>query len=310
MFASKPPQSLCTSVTWSSAVDLVAGCANGTIAVWDLARCLQDGSKTSPYLVHQLHEGFILCMTICLPRYPYLLMTAATDGFYRLCDLRNPDFDTVESQRQRSYAHAFDYCHQLEGAIAPDNHDVANIMQIRRFYAELIMATCDSRVLAVACGRAHPCTLLGCADGSVLAFNPVPGIMRDKKSIEKWETFWFKHEWIPETGIGSLAGMADGEEARSADIEGDGPTSLSPREPHSGISRITEAFEPRKRGAKKPGAKKISKDFDEANVRRWETIYEEPSAITQLEWNPSPRCGGWAAAGMGSGLLRVEDLAI
>ena len=40
------------------------------------------------------------------------------------------------------------------------------------------------------------------------------------------------------------------------------------------------------------------------------TIYEEEQAITCLAWCPAVECGGWAAAGMGSGLLRVEDIAI
>ena len=40
------------------------------------------------------------------------------------------------------------------------------------------------------------------------------------------------------------------------------------------------------------------------------TIYEEEQAIPCLAWCPAVECGGWAAAGMGSGLLRVEDIAI
>ncbi len=40
------------------------------------------------------------------------------------------------------------------------------------------------------------------------------------------------------------------------------------------------------------------------------TVYEEASAVTALAWNPNLHVGGWAAAGMGSGLVRIEDLAI
>jgi transcription factor C subunit 6 len=40
------------------------------------------------------------------------------------------------------------------------------------------------------------------------------------------------------------------------------------------------------------------------------SIYEEKSAITALSWNPNLRFGTWAVAGMGSGLLRVEDIGI
>lgn len=40
------------------------------------------------------------------------------------------------------------------------------------------------------------------------------------------------------------------------------------------------------------------------------TVHEEESAVTQACWNQNLSCGGWAAVGMGSGLVRVEDLAI
>jgi transcription factor C subunit 6 len=40
------------------------------------------------------------------------------------------------------------------------------------------------------------------------------------------------------------------------------------------------------------------------------TIFEERSAVTQVCWNPNILFGGVAAAAMGSGLVRVEDLAI
>lgn len=40
------------------------------------------------------------------------------------------------------------------------------------------------------------------------------------------------------------------------------------------------------------------------------TIYEEQTAITAVAWNPNLPCGGWAAAGMGSGLVRVKGLAL
>ena len=40
------------------------------------------------------------------------------------------------------------------------------------------------------------------------------------------------------------------------------------------------------------------------------TIHEQETGVSQVVWNPNLRCGGWAAAGMGSGLLRVENLAV
>ncbi|KAF2097231.1 hypothetical protein NA57DRAFT_77486 [Rhizodiscina lignyota] len=46
------------------------------------------------------------------------------------------------------------------------------------------------------------------------------------------------------------------------------------------------------------------------NTRQYHTIYEEATAICGVAWNPNLKYGGWAAAGTGTGLVRVEDIAI
>lgn len=40
------------------------------------------------------------------------------------------------------------------------------------------------------------------------------------------------------------------------------------------------------------------------------TVREEEEGVTQIEWNPNLLCGGWVAVGWGSGLVRVQDLAL
>lgn len=40
------------------------------------------------------------------------------------------------------------------------------------------------------------------------------------------------------------------------------------------------------------------------------TVREEEEGVTQIEWNPNLACGGWVAVGWGSGLVRVQDLAL
>lgn len=40
------------------------------------------------------------------------------------------------------------------------------------------------------------------------------------------------------------------------------------------------------------------------------TIYDEQQHVIATNWNPNQHCAGWAAAGLGSGLVRVEDLAM
>lgn len=40
------------------------------------------------------------------------------------------------------------------------------------------------------------------------------------------------------------------------------------------------------------------------------TIFEEETNVTSVAWNPNQVCAGWASAGMGCGLVRVEDVAL
>lgn len=40
------------------------------------------------------------------------------------------------------------------------------------------------------------------------------------------------------------------------------------------------------------------------------TVREEEEGVTQIDWNPNLVCGGWVAVGWGSGLVRVQDLAL
>lgn len=73
------------------------------------------------------------------------------------------------------------------------------------------------------------------------------------------------------------------------------------------LVRILEGYK-----ASQPGIQHsvTSKKQKNPEVGKGLTIYEEPSAITALGWNPNVKFGTWAVAGMGDGLLRVEDVGI
>ena len=69
-----------------------------------------------------------------------------------------------------------------------------------------------------------------------------------------------------------------------------------------GISRITEGY--------KVETSNVTLSTKKASEGSFVTIYERETAVTQVCWNPNLQCGGWVAAGMASGLVRVEDLAV
>nr|GFD59361.1 hypothetical protein [Tanacetum cinerariifolium] len=41
-FEAKPPNTVCSALTWLSSTRLAVGCANGCVAIWDIAESLQS----------------------------------------------------------------------------------------------------------------------------------------------------------------------------------------------------------------------------------------------------------------------------
>ena len=73
------------------------------------------------------------------------------------------------------------------------------------------------------------------------------------------------------------------------------------------LVRITEGYKAIQQGITLSAA---SKKKVHSEIGRSISVFEKQSAITALAWNPNLKYGTWAVAGMGSGLLRVEDVGI
>jgi transcription factor C subunit 6 len=137
-----------------------------------------------------------------------------------------------------------------------------------------------------------------------------------------FQQFWFVHEWrkgTPEqeaeeapTGRDKDEGTAVAADPTATGLPEHPPTPTSPEQLHRrlvakrGLSRFVEGFRAEKTsvtpraGETQPNSK---------HGMSYTTIYEEKTAITALAWNPNVHVGGWAAAGMADGLLRIEDIA-
>jgi transcription factor C subunit 6 len=202
----------------------------------------------------------------------------------------------------------------------PDEHYMLKHNPIRRFYHNLYSMRAESSITRVASSPVHPSVLIGGADGRVEASNPVGRITNYK--IIPWQQTWFAHEWrgpvdrlevklsaedteMDEGGpVGEVSEAADGDTAQPVE-SGSGLDMKSVLS--QPLLRITEGYKALQPGiqhsvtSKKPANPEVGKGI---------TIYEEQSAITALAWNPNIKFGTWAVAGMGSGLLRVEDIGV
>ena len=292
-FESRPPNTICTCLTWLSATELAAGCANGFVAVWDVADIIlssankppgdttfrgEDAFKQSsylttyPYFYQALHQSYVLTMTCAYPDHPHFLASSSMDGYLRLTDLRAPLSDSVFSLRARHGATSLEYHQALQSFITPDENDYIRALPIRHFFSSLSFSRTDAAVLSISAGKCHTCVLVGSADGSVITTNPLPRVL--KRKCQQHRQKWFQHEWTRK-----------GE----------------------GMSRITDGYKVETIEVFFK-SNKGDKVVNDGIVHS--TIYEEEAGVTQVAWNPNLHCGGWAAAGMGSGLIRVEDIAI
>ena len=182
--------------------------------------------------------------------------------------------------------------------MCPDDNDLLRALPLRRFFSALTFAKAKGQVISIAAGKVHASVLVGSADGSVMVTNPMRKVLNSKEA--QFQQTWFKHEWVHKPSSQDRAETILGVD------EAGGETSDKEKLPRKGISRITEGYKVENLRLLKSGKEKLK--LKDANP--YSTIHEEESGVTQVAWNPNLHCGGWAAAGMGCGLVRVENLAI
>lgn len=193
-----------------------------------------------------------------------------------------------------------DYHPFVQAFLASEENDFLRALPVRRLFSVTTFARAEGHVLDLRAGKVHASVLVGAADGSAMVTNPMRKVFNPK--APQSQLVWFKHEWVHKPKPSTATNGVDNGLNESGDENANDIWQL----PRPGISRITEGFKVDSmsfiRGGKGQG--KLQE------VAPFSTIYEEESAVTKVCWNPNLHCGGWAAAGMGTGLVRVEDLAM
>ncbi|KAL4958268.1 hypothetical protein BDW69DRAFT_191071 [Aspergillus filifer] len=281
LFEAKPASTVCTCVAWLSPSDIAVGCANGFVAIWSIAppsSQLQSKGSPLPYFYHPLHSTYVLNIAPAYPTHAHLIATTSMDGETRMTSVLDWNKDTVETGRMRVGSPHLSYSPWLHSFISSDENDFARLLTTRRFYTTIAVARLPSTISALASSSPwHPSVLLGCTGGSVIASNPLRRLLHSKE--KQWQQTWFSHTW-----------------ARG--------NSSKPNT--SGTSRFYDGY----RAESISLMRNMTGDRKMVNGTMMVTIYEEETHVTALAWNPNQSCAGWAAAGLGCGLLRVEDLAL
>ncbi|KAL1624742.1 hypothetical protein SLS56_007626 [Neofusicoccum ribis] len=309
-FESKPPDCIYTSMAWLSSNHLAAGCSNGNIAVLDISDSLLSDSLAAsrPLLYRNAHSSYVLSIASAYPSHPHCIATSSMDGFLQLIDIRAPNHDVTFSQRSRTGSAPLQWHDVSQSFLTCDENYTLLALSLRRFHVNMSVGRANSNIQHISASPVHPFTLIGCTDGMVISTNPMRKVLIAK--AEMWHQTWFMHEWrraIDKNGIVDEASAAA--DTRS-DLKKPPETVVKARPKgelkHAGpIARIVDGF---KAEVYKLWVEQGLPNQYEGVV--YNTIYEEETASTQVAWNPNLRCGGWAAAGMGDGLIRIEDLAL
>ncbi|PGH23367.1 hypothetical protein AJ80_02620 [Polytolypa hystricis UAMH7299] len=292
-FEVRPPSSLCTCFCWLSPSDIAVGCANGYVGVWSLTASIQGEPQplALPYLYVSVHDTYILSIVSSYPSHPHLLGTTGMDGQTRLFSLLDPESDIADAPRSRTGSAQLAYAPFMRSFVTADETDFIRLQPVRRFFSLISVAKSLSTVSAMTPGiLCHPSLLVGNVGGTVTATNPLRRLYDAKE--KHWQQDWFRHEWVP------------GKEDNDVDMDIDDDDSDAGNK--AGVSKFYDGFK-----AETPRLfRNMVGDKRVVDGVLSTTIYEEGTATTALAWNPNKQCAGWACAGMGCGLLRVEDLAI
>ncbi|KAL8925095.1 MAG: hypothetical protein Q9172_002362 [Xanthocarpia lactea] len=279
-FTAKPPSTLCTCVIWLSQTDLAVGCANGYLALWSIypyPALSSSASLPKPNLYTPLHASYISSLSSAYPLLPHLVATTSPSGHLRLTSLLAPQTDYVLAPRLRHPPSHIHFSEPCQAFLAADETETLRLWPIRRFFSPLSVTRCPSQGLAVGVGQVHASVILGCVDGTVCVTSPMRKFLFPR--LTSWQCPIFKHEF-----------------ARHGVREDDGN--------EGGRIRITEGFKAQEAGLYMGAGKKSVEGVVMA------TIYEEEGQVRCVSWGKELDVGGWVAVGMGSGLVRVEDVAI
>lgn len=297
-------------MTWVTFNRIAVGYTDGSIALWSL----------HPRMVlsrQPVHHATIMDMVSGYPTLPYLIASVPIGGALRLVDLQAPSYEASECENHVIYPHAnlLAYSDLLLGFMAPfPSRNIfttsagflhhSQFPHFRRIFAG------ESRLTCLAMGRTHPYLLVGASDGSLWAMNSFGELFGHRReSASRLRVFQHEHRSKELFDSGSPASQR-------------------------GASRIIQGFAKvknnDKRGEKVKPSRTVKKSksktmnrteaLGDADMEDDEAgdvpdpsrgiIYEPLTRITAVEWNPNEGYSCWAAAAMGSGLVRVMDLGL
>jgi transcription factor C subunit 6 len=289
-------------MAWVNVNRLAVGYSDGSIALWSVhPNCLISR--------HAIHHTPIIDMASGYPTMPYLIASNPMGGTSKLVDLRAPSNENTEVPFPAINVtpHLMSWSEHLLGffTMTPTSNVLSTAVAfmhsthypvVRRVY------TGDRLVSCIAVGRTHPFLLVGSVDGSIWAFNPQYELIHARRKLTD-RIKVLQHEHRPPIHFNETSPAH--ERGASRILQG-----FMPEKSLHARSAETKA---QKKKAKAKKAEEEDGEGDDASGHADPTkgiLHEPLTRITAMAWNPNPGFGCWAAAAMGSGVVRVMDLGL
>ncbi|KAK6349162.1 hypothetical protein TWF730_009915 [Orbilia blumenaviensis] len=258
---------LYTVFTWVNHHTVALGCANGSVAIYDLNSTL-TGREHLPKSYHYIAASYICSICSLAPSFPEMIATYSMDGSFNMHDIREPGISNVLSHRTRTVAMSTPvaWCEMAQSLCYPEDLSGVLCMGIRKAKKSGGFLCSnnpgDTIAASTGCGTGlHPFLLNGGRDGKVRIANLVRKYFYSK--CQAMQQVWFQLEYAPTTGF----------------------------------YRILDGFKP-------------EMVVHRNRVAVGLPFYTYHTNVTKVCWNNNLKYGTWAAAGTGSGLVRVEDVSL
>lgn len=317
--------------TWVNINRIAIGHTDGTIALWSIHPC-------QILLRHPVHLSPIMDIASAYPSHPFTVVTIPMGGLMTLTDLNRPNQEMSYNPNLSVciQPNLLAWCEILRGYVmiwpsAFAGNSAIAFEHMKVFAQGRYIMTLDSQPTCLSVGKSHPCVLVGTTDGSLWAVNIMKKAYSHREASSKLRLF--RHEY-------RAANPVANQDADQAEETPRGKCRilhgyLPERNTHPKATRPAQSKGGAKSSKKSKGKGKGKKKKAEGSEDEEDdlsdamgefnaepegegpgvtaqpiVVHDAQTRITQVTWNPNVRFGWWAAAAMGSGLVRVMDLGI
>ena len=294
-----------TAMVWINVNRLAVGYYDGSIALWSInpQRLLSR---------HPVHHNAIVDIVSGYPTLPYVVASTPIGGTAKVVDLRSPGYETTAAQSLliNPQPNLLGYSDHLLGffSIFPSSNalnTIVGFMHHASFPMVRRIFTGESFLTCLGAGRTHPFLLVGMADGSLWALNPMVELFTSRRDPSDRLKI-FQHEHRPSTLFPPDSPAA----GRGASRILQGFVMEKNHNPRTEVKPAGKKAKPSKKaGSAAPAADDNDDEAVSLDPSRG-VVHEPTTRITIVEWNPNEEYGCWAAAAMASGLVRVMDLGL